>query len=814
MKPGMRGGIFKARDFAVGWRLLLREPGYSAVTVLGLTVACAACYLLIGFVAWCLQYNSHVPHAERVYVVKQRVNHFPRPDWNTRAMLFLRDTALDSKMAEHASIADPIGKPNGKPLRVGDGLHEVEMFAVDRAFADIFDIVPLAGDLGAALSRPDGVALTQQTARRLFGDRPALNATVRSGDEVLQVLAILPDVPSNATQRWDVLTGPLSRVRPPAARVARPTDQQRGGVFVKLHPGQDKAVLERLMQRALDDSPLERRMGGERLARALGRPGTEAALVALPDAYFDPDLGAGREAERYGQKGPVMALGAVALLILALAMTNWINLVTVRTLRRQREFGMRKVLGAGAARVAGQFVAESTLVALVATVAGIVLAWLLLPPFAALVDRPLQGFFTPARLAVGLACGLLAGVVAGLYPAFTALRVRPAVVLAGRDSASETVGNLWLRRALTVLQFGVAMALTAVTVAVGWQTWYASHADPGFDPAKLALIRVPESEDEQVRGLVRALARLPQIEGVTVQSEAVGRDDIRIVGGFSTRKGEDFRVELKDVSPAFFALYGMQPLAGRLFDAKRDQPGRGLVVLNMAAVQALGYPSAAAAIGQMPFAPDERAPDTVIIGVAPDLRYQSLRERPGPMIYRITDVATVIAVRSALDQQALGRLLAPLWRQYYPNGIMQMQSAGSVFAENYTSDLRMAQMLGAAALVALSLSAFGIYVLSAYTVQRGRREIVIRKLYGAGNGAIARRLGREFGLSVGVAALLGLPPAALAIRHYLSGFTEHAPFGGWPLAIGLALALAAALLATLRHTLLALRMSPVQALRA
>jgi len=802
-------GLFKARDFVVGWRLLLREPGYSAVTMLGLTVACAACYLLIGFVAWCMQYNSHVPHADRVYVVKQRVNHFPRPDWNTRAMLFLRDTALDSKMAEHASIADPIGKP----LRVSDNLHKVEMFAVDRAFADIFGIVPLAGDVKAALGRPDGVALTQQTARRLFGDRPALNATVRSGDEVLQVLAILPDVPSNVTQRWDVLTGPLSRARPLAARVARPTDEQRGSVFIKLHPGQDKAVLERLIQQALDDSPLERRTRGGPLTRPLGRPGTEAALVALPDAYFDPDLGSGREAERYGQKGPVMALGAVALLILALAMTNWINLVTVRTLRRQREIGMCKVLGAGAARVAGQFVAESVLVALVATVAGIVLAWLLLPPFAALVDRPLQGFFTPARLASGLACGLLVGVVAGLYPAFTALRVRPAVVLAGRDSASETVGNLWLRRTLTVLQFGVAMALTAVTVAVGWQTWYASHADPGFDPSKLALIRVPESEDEQVRGLVRALARLPQIEGVTVQSEAVGRDDIRIIGGFSTRKGEDFRVELKDVSPEFFALYGMRPLAGRLFDPRTDLPERGLVVLNMAAVQALGYPSAAAAIGQMPFAPEERSLDTVIIGVAPDLRYQSLRERAGPMIYRMTDVATVIAVRSALDQQTLGRLLAPVWRQVYPNGIMQMQSAGSVFAENYTSDLRMAQMLGAAALVALALSAFGIYVLSAYTVQRGRREIVIRKLYGAGNGAIARRLGREFGLSLGVAALLGLPPAALAIRHYLSGFTEHAPFGGWPLAIGLALALAAGALATLRHTLLALRMSPVQALR-
>jgi hypothetical protein len=723
-------------------------------------------------------------------------------------MLLTRNAALDSGLAELASIADE----RTRTLRVGDRLHELNLLAAEPAFAEMFGIVPLQGDLNAALARPDGVALTQETALRLFGRSDVLGAALRHKNEVLQVLAVLPDVPANATLRWDVLTGPLSLTRDEGARLARPDDSQRGGVVVRLRPGQDPAPLVKAMQAAIEASPMEQMLRSVSVAGRAG-PGTEVKLLALPSAYFDPDLASGRASRNVGNRDATLALAGVALLILGLALTNWVNLSSVRALRRQREIGMRKVLGAGAARVAGQFVAESALVALLATGAGILLAWLLLPVFAALVDRPLDNFFSPSSLSTGLLCGLVAGVTAGLYPAWTALRVHPATVLAGRDSASETVGNLWLRRLLTVLQFAVAMALTAITVAVGWQAWYASNADPGFDPAGLALLRLPASNDEQIRGLAREIERLPAVAGVAVAGDAVGRENNRMIAGFDLRKGGSFRVEVKQVSPAFFDLYGVRPLAGRLFDPQQDRPSRGLAVLNMEAVRALGYRRAREAVGQMPFASNEGSPDVTIVGVAPDLRYQSLRERPAPLIYQVTELGSVITLRSALTQQELQALLEPLWRRHYPEAPLQLQSASSVFAENYSTDRRMAQMLGAASTVALALSAFGIYVLSAYTVQRGRREIVVRKLYGAGSDAIALRLGREFGLSIGVAALVGLPLAALAIRHYLAGFVERAPFGGWPLLAGLAVAALAALLAVARHTALAMRMSPVQALR-
>jgi putative ABC transport system permease protein len=804
----------RAADFRIGWRQLVQEPGYSAVTILGLAVACAACFLLLGFVAYCLNYNSNVPHGEQVFAVKQRINFFPRPDWNTRATLALRDTAMASGVVEQSAIARRVQQP----LRTGTQLHEVRMFAVDPDFGSIFGIVPIKGDLQAALTRPDGLALTRETALRLFGQLDALDKiigkTVGVGDEVLQVLAVIPDLPANTTMRWEALGSPLSRALKPEDRTLHAAWDKRGEIFLKLRPGADAARLGALLQTAEEASPLNTSMRAGPMGRSMAGPAVEIRLVALPDAYFDPDLASGRDKRNYGQRDSTLALAGVALLILALAMTNWINLATVRTLRRQREIGMRKVLGASAARVAGQFLAESVLVALLATGAGIVLAWLLLPVFAGLVDRTLEGFFTPGRLALALLLGLLAGLAAGLYPAWTALRVRPSTVLAGRDNSSETTANLWLRRALTVLQFATAMALAGITVAVGWQTWYAVTADPGFDPAGLVLLEMPLAKDEQVQGFVGALARVPGIEGAAISAEAIGRDANKITGGFNKVDGSEIRMEIKRTSPEFFDLYRIRPVAGRLFSAAHDQPTSRVALLNMAAVKALGYRTAEEAVGKIPFAPGAGGFDMTVVGVAPDVRHQSMRERPGPILYFLTDADSVVTVRTALDQQTLARVIGPVWRQYFPNGMMIMQSAASIFGQSYRQDLRMVKILGAASLVALALAAFGIYVLSAYTVQRSRREIVIRKLYGASNGAIARRLGREFGLTVAVAGLLGLPAAALAIRFYLDGFAEHAPLGQWPLVAAVALAVLAALGATAKHTAAAMRMSPVQALRS
>ena len=185
----------------------------------------------------------------------------------------------------------------------------------------------------------------------------------------------------------------------------------------------------------------------------------------------------------------VTALAAVGLLLLLLAGLNYVNLATIRVLRRQREISLRKVLGVSPRRLAWLFIAESLLVAMFATALGLTLAALSLPAFGDLVGRDLGSLLTLQNLGLALALGLLVGLLTAIYPARLALRVRPAHMLAGR--ASETSRGRQLRRALSILQLALAIGLGGVTLAVTLQIRFAMKVSPGFDPAGLLVVQLP-----------------------------------------------------------------------------------------------------------------------------------------------------------------------------------------------------------------------------------------------------------------------------------------------------------------------------------
>jgi hypothetical protein len=390
-----------------------------------------------------------------------------------------------------------------------------------------------------------------------------------------------------------------------------------------------------------------------------------------------------------------------------------------------------------------------------------------------------------------------------------ALRVRPAAALAGRGD-HETAGGLWLRRVLTVLQFATAMALSGATLAIAWQADYAAKADRGFDPAGMLVLDLPQETGKPAAdGFMQALARMPNVRGVAAMSEAAGRDGMKMVATLPGRTGEMVSMEYRTVSPEFFLVYGLKALHGRLFDPARDQVNSQARVVNAAAALALGFATPEAAVGQFLTNGDRTVQ---IVGIAPEVRYQSLKQMAQPVAYRIAP-AQVLAVRTSEDAATAHASIAPLFKQYFPDSVLELQSAASLFGLAYADDVRLARMLASSSLIAVVLAACGIYVLSAYSVQRSRKEIVLRKLHGAGRAAIARLVGREFAVLIAAGAVLGLPLAALAIRRYLAGYVEHAPMGAWPLLAALLLAALVALLATARHTLAALRISPALALR-
>jgi putative ABC transport system permease protein len=408
--------------------------------------------------------------------------------------------------------------------------------------------------------------------------------------------------------------------------------------------------------------------------------------------------------------------------------------------------------------------------------------------------------------------GAALGVLAGAYPTWSALKVRPTAALSGRGNV-ETAGGLWLRRVLTVLQFATAMGLTGMTLAVAWQTRYASSLDPGFDPGPLLVLQASDDmRNANVRAFRDALARLPGVSGVAESDSRVTVNNNR--SSYQRDGGTPVNINRLGVSPEFFKVYGLKPVAGRVYDPVRDKAeDKDKVVLNEAGARLLGFASAQDAVGKTIRAPSADDVAMQVVGVVPDIRHRTARETMQPTIYRVSTRTPAFTVRSEGDLETVQRAIEELWPRWFPNDVLNVQRMDSVFAANYADDLRLAKLLAASSVIATAIAAFGIYVLAAYSVQRRAREIVLRKLYGAGTTAVGGLVMREFLVLIGAGALIGLPPAWLAMQQYLAGFTERAPIGAWTILGALAVAGAVALGSTLRHTLAAVRIRPALALR-
>jgi ABC-type antimicrobial peptide transport system permease subunit len=586
-------------------------------------------------------------------------------------------------------------------------------------------------------------------------------------------------------------------------------------IYLKLNSGASPVQLEQLLQHAADRSPLTLQLPPDVLQKLGQRKVMDLKLGALRGMYFDTDTGNTPLSGPHGDKQVVYGLAAIGILILILAGTNYVNLATVRTLQRQKEIAMRKVLGASIARVAAQFLAESLVVAMSATLVGLLFARLGLPVFATLMDRNLTGIFTVEALLITVLMGAMVGIVAGAYPAWVALQVRPQRTLAGRGN-NESNSGLWSRRLLTVVQFSTAMALTGVTLAIAWQSQFASQHDPGFDTSPLLVVEMPVDLNNPAGKAYReALTRLPGVYGVAAARDPIGRSFIGSNMSLMRVDGEKASSVIRRLSSNFFDVYKLRPVAGRLFDPRIDiEDKSNVAVLNESAVRALGYKKAEEAVGQIVAASiGTSRQDLTIIGVAPDIRQESLRELPQPIIYLSSLRASVLTVGTDGDLSALESRVVTMGHQYFPNEVVDVRPAQSYFSAAYAEDNRLAKLLAYSTLVAVAIASFGIYVLATYSIQRQSKEIVVRKLFGANHADIALLVGREFVMLIAFGALIGLPIGGFTIMRYLAPFVERAPIGVWTLLAALLLSLIVTVLSTSRQTWLALHMNPSVILR-
>ncbi|WP_457417640.1 FtsX-like permease family protein [Roseateles sp. P5_E7] len=812
------------------WRQLRGEPGPAALVIAGLALGLALTLLTASFLRDTLWPDAHLPEAERLVAFEWKVR---QPGGSTSEWYgYVPATPLSRALRDTGAPVAEMSRVIHFPLLMSavdaqGAQHHARLASIlaDPDIESLFGIRPIAGDLRAALTSPDGVALTEKGANQLFGatnvvGRPMTVTTTVEGEPgkartltlTLTVMAVIPSPSLNSTLIYDAIAG----FNAPAAKAY--VDRYamwswgNGALYARLKPGATASQVGDLAQRLFEKQPVPSAMPADFLKGG----GWWAYLRALP--VLDIGLHGAGSPDRRLRLG---SLAAAAAGVLALAVINFINLWSVRTLKRQREIGLRKSLGASAPALGVQFFVEALAVAGLAGVLGMLLAWWATPAVSVLMQHSFDTpVLSPVMVTLAVALCVAIAALSALPLTRIALRVRPAESLAGR-SHSEGAASRWLRRVMTTAQFGAAALFAALALTVAWQTQHVADLPRGFEIAdRIAVDLPPETMPAQVQSLLARIQGWPEVIVAAASSDVPGRDESKWFSQFHGPNGRsaDLRTGV-EFTPGWLKLYGVRLLAGQLSADHRVEVAQNAAVLDRSAAAALGFASPEAAIGQTVGVIKEfrSGLPVTIVAVVDDMRFDRPRLPRSPLILiPVVEHGTgVISVHSR-DPAETRRKLAALVNDMLPAAQAQVLSVREHQARTMAEDMRIGKLIGVTGALALLLAAVGIYALAAYTLRRREREIVLRKLHGAGAGAVTRLLAMEFAGVLVAACVVALPVAAWLTQFYLSGFVERAPVGPgslWVLLASVALLTVVTALAVARHLRAALALRPLQALR-
>jgi putative ABC transport system permease protein len=822
---------------SVALRNLVSHKLHAIINIGGLAVGLAACLLILLFVRDELSYDTWLPKADRIMSVEST---FFVPG---REKLTFAGTPGPLKAALEKEFSSDIERSariysDQEPVRAGDKQLLADITYVDQGFFDIFDLRMVAGVREQALNDARSILLSATTARKFFGDQPAIGNTITvSKDRVYTVAGVFADLPRNSHVAFETIAFFDAERYKDRPWVAESWTSVNTRLYVLVR---SRAALQHIragMKAAIDRNVVFDIPGID------DKPSTLIQFDLMPvlDIHLHSDK------PGYANTGSftaVVAFAGIALLILIIACINFVNLATARAMTRAREVSMRKVVGATRQQLIVQHLGEAVLTALVALVVALALVELALGPFNGFLKKDLRVdlFGDPTLLATMLGLIVVVGVIGGLYPAVYLSRFRPAAILKANQASAH--GSSLLRTCLVVFQFAISIALIVCTATIYTQTVYARTLDLGFEHGNrmtlngLGDLPTPEA----AATLKREVAGLPGVRGVALSSDAppLQSNNNTLFFDNPSMTGEKLLIETMSVDPDFFAVWGVKPLAGRLFsfdhagdfptsDENKDKTAEQKqgIVINQAFARKLGAKHPADVVGKVIWEVSDDGPMTVttVVGVVPDLYLRSVRIAVTPHVYYARNPQKGIGSFSRLTVQfEPGRVretmaaIEGVWSRLAPTVPIRTSFVDAELDKQYDGDEQRGQIFAGFAGFAILIACLGLFGLASFSAQRRTKEIGMRKVLGASVLDIVRLLVWQFSRPVLVANLIAWPVSFYVMSRWLRGFQYRISltdpvvlfgiFGGAAL-----LALAIAWLTTAGHAYKVARANPGRALR-
>jgi len=757
----------------IAWRNLLNNKGYSAINIGGLALGIAACVLILQYVAFELSYEDFHTDKDRIYRVQQ--------DRYDNGMLTTRWAAGAYAVGNDFKDAIPEIEEYVKLISTGDVVVETgdevlkfdEVFYSSEAFFQIFSYPLKAGDPATVFKDPNTAALSESTARKIFGSTEVLGRSVKLGNNIYSITGVYEDMPVNTQLRPNIL---LSYITYRERVLADNNQEPRADMdtwwlsdgcltYLKLREGVSPELVESKF------IPVVEEKTGEDLRTYNSTVVYNLQPLSEIHLYSNFMMEPGPT----GDGNTVLLLLGVALFIVILAWVNYINLATARALQRAREVGIRKTVGSLRSQLVLQFFVESFMFNALALFVALCLTAVSIPFFNQLSGQELSSrFLVDGGFWGSLAILFILGVVfSGSYPALVLSRFRPVEVLKG-TMVSTPQGSM-LRKGLVVFQFAASLFLLIGTLTVYQQIQFMRKQSLGLQIEQTLVIAPPVVTDStfstQMKAFKESLLLHPAISSVAAATTIPGQPVDWNAGGIRLVTEEESAAKqyrVIGVDYDYIEQFGVRLIAGRPFSEEYGND-KASVIFNRAGLQQLGFSNPEEAIGkEIEFWGEQ----FTIVGVSENFNQESLRLPYEPLIFRlIPDLNGYFTIKHGTAN--IGGTIETVrreWEKFFPGNTYEYFFLDDHFNQQYSADNRFGRVFGLFTCLAILVACLGLFGLASFTTLQRTKEIGIRKVLGASVPGILKLLYREFAILLGIAFLVAIPFAWFGLENWLENY--------------------------------------------
>jgi putative ABC transport system permease protein len=783
----------------VAFRNLWRSKGYSFITIGGLAIGIACSLVIFLFVHGEWSHDKGFSNADRTYRIG--ISFF-----NIGKFASAPEALLDVLPKEFGGIetATRINQDKNVPIKIDDQtLIEPIVYHTDSAYFKIFDYTFISGNAERALSGANDAILTDDVAKKFFGDTDVIGKTFEVGKthEVYTITGVVKNLNFNShlkSQLW--LSNQNKLTKSPVWSSAAFYS------YVLLKENNSEADLNNALDLLFEHHVYPESGKPMGFATLEDYRKNDMAIKFyvhnLKDIYLHSKLNF--ELSPGGNETNIYIFSAISLFILILAAVNFVNLTTARATRRAKEVGIRKALGTLRSKLVGQYLLESVTTSILSMLVALLLAEVFLRIFESVTGTPLLTTIwqTPYTVGMFILFSLLVGVLSGIYPAFYLTSFIPVKVLKG---TIET-GGASFRSFLVVFQFTISILLISCSLVVQNQLHFMATKYLGFDQQNVLTIDRMDLLKDSPDAFRNELASLP---GVTASSFHTGEPGSNRVMTFSTyqtpKMDHPASIFTYSADENFLSLNSMRLKAGRDFN-KELASDSSAIILNEAAVAALdlGENAIGAVINE----------NQKVIGVVSNFHWESLRNEIAPLAIVMGKDRWELGFK--LEAKAIPAFLVSAeqkWKQLVPDEPFRYHFLDDNFGELLSKEKIFSKTITVFTILAILISCLGLYGLSAFTVEQRTKEIGIRKVLGASAYQIVGLLNKKFTLLVIIALVISVPLSIYLLQQWLDGFAYKVELNvGLFLITGL-ISILIAWIAVSYHSLKAANINPTDTLK-